>query len=191
MKAKVPSLALAAVALLLPGCQSRTDKTDGGGVLLSITGPATVPFGVSVSRALQPTPENGVGGGFVTISDLTITSVVKDPTGATSALMDVEIHSYEVTFARADSGSREPPGLVRGFFASVPVGGTANIENLPILTANQLAQPPLRDLVDQGADGETGSEVIVIDLTLRFFGRTLSGKAVETAPANFTIDFTQ
>lgn len=172
-----------ALALALFACESRTDKTDGGGVLLSISDFDQVPVSVSVSGATDA--------GEVPISLLVIQSVAKDPDGTTSALMDVEIQSYEVTFSRADSGTRLPQKLVRGIFGTVPVNGTTEFENLPILTLDQLTQQPLRDLARRGVDGETGSDLVVLNLALRFFGRTLSGDPVQTAPANLTIDFRQ
>lgn len=172
-----------ALALALFACEARTDKTDGGGVLLSVTDFDEAPVSVSVSGATDA--------GGVTISQLVLQSVAKDPDGTTSALMDVEIQSYEVTFSRADSGTRLPPKLVRGIFGTVPVNGTTEFENLPILTFDQLTQQPLRDLARRGVDGETGSDLVVLNLALRFFGRTLSGDPVQTTPANLTIDFRQ
>lgn len=174
---------LGALALALLACEARTDKTDGGGVLLSISDYDQVPVTVSVSGATDA--------GGVTIPQLVIQSIAKDPAGTTGPLMDVEIRSYEVTFSRADSGTRLPPKLVRGLAGTVPVNGTTDFENLPILTLDQLTQQPLRDLARRGVDSETGSDLVVLNLALRFFGRTLSGDPVQTTPANLTIDFRQ
>ncbi|HUP21738.1 MAG TPA: hypothetical protein VNB06_02210 [Thermoanaerobaculia bacterium] len=182
-------MAGAVVALLsslaLLGCESRTDKVDGGGVLLSITDFTGLPAQVSMDAASL------VGG--VQIGTLTVQSVVKNPSGGTSALMNVEIDSYEVVFSRADTGTRLPPPLVRHVFGVVPVNGSDTILNLPILTIQQLASPPLSDLmtVNGGLDLETGGRTILLNLSLRIFGRTLSGNEVDTAPARFTIEFTR
>ena len=48
----------------------------------------------------------------------------------------------------------------------------------------------LEDLLfaNGGFDQETGSRTISLNARLRFFGRTLSGKAVESGPAYFTLD---
>ena len=172
------------LAASLFACETRTDQADGGGVLLSVTDFDGLPIQVGVNAA-------ALSGGFVQIEDLTLQSVVKDPTGSSSALMDVEIRSYEVTFTRADSGTRIPPTLVRGLFGTAPAGGSFNITGLPVMTIEQLANPPLSDLLIQNGarDQETGSNIIIINLFLRFFGRTLSGDAVESAPAAFTIEF--
>jgi hypothetical protein len=66
-------------------------------------------------------------------------------------------------------------------------------ENLEILTIQQLASPPLSDLLtaNGGLDLETGGRTILLNFALRFFGRTLSGDEVDTAPARFTIEFTR
>ena len=57
---------------------------------------------------------------------------------------------------------------------------------------DQYQTVPLSDLqFSQGAvDSETGDDRIQLNFNVRFFGRTLSGDAVETAPALFTVEFT-
>ncbi len=173
-------LALALV-LALPACDSRTEKTDGGGVLLSIEDFDGLPIVVSVNST----------GSLVIIEEVTVANVAKDPTGATSSLMNVEIHSYEVTFTRADRGTRVPTPLVRGIFGVAPVNGVFVLEGAPIMTLDQLDRLPLSDLLFEngGRDTETGETRIVLNCRIRFFGRTLSGDEVESAPGTFTIDF--
>ena len=63
--------------------------------------------------------------------------------------------------------------------------------NVPFLFSDQVLSPPLRDLRDFGVDRETGTTVVVLDVSIRFFGETLSGDDVATEPARFTIDVTQ
>lgn len=166
------------------GCEGRTDRTDGGGVLLSISDFDGLPIGVSVNSAASV--------GFVQIDEVVVQNIPKDPTGTTSDLMNVEIVSYEVVFTRADNGTRLPTRYTRGLFGVVPVAGTFTVENLPVMSNDQLTSVPLSDLlfVNGGFDKETGRTKIVLNLALRFFGRTLSGKAVQTEPARFTIEFT-
>lgn len=170
--------ALASLALVAWGCQSRTDETDGGGVLLSISDFDGLPIVVSASGS----------GELVQIGQITVTNVAKDPNGSTSDLMNVEIDSYEVTFTRADRGTRTPPRLVNYIFGVAPVNGTYVLENGPCMRADQFRNVPIKDLVDFGIDTETGSDVIRLTVGIRFFGRTLSGKAVDSAPAYFTLD---
>lgn len=174
-------LLFAALAVGLLACEAKTDKSGSGGVRLSVSDFDGLPVQISVTVATSV--------GMVQIEDLEVVSVVTDPTGTSSALMDVEIQSYEVIYTRADSGSRLPPKLTRGLFGTVPAGGTMDIEGLPILTLDQLTHEPLRDLSRVGFDTETGSDIISLNCHLTFFGRTLSGDAVQTTPAKFTVDF--
>ena len=121
-----------------------------------------------------------------------MTNTPKDPNGTTSALMNVEISSYEVTFTRGDAGTRIPVSYVRGIFGQAPVNGTYQLDNAPIMGSDQFLNPPLSDLLfENGAvDSETGLPRITLNLRLRFFGRTLSGDEVSTQAAPFTIEFT-
>ena len=184
MKTTMRLFLAAAITLSLIGCETRTDRVDSGGVILSISDFDGLPIGVSVNAAAAT--------GFVQLGEVTITNVIKDPNGVGSELMNVEIQSYEVIFTRADNGTRVPPLLVRGIFGAAPVGGTLVIDGLPIVDEAQLLATPLSDLLFQngGFDKETGSTNIKLNLFLRFFGRTLSGDEVETDPAALTIDFT-
>ncbi|REJ84001.1 MAG: hypothetical protein DWQ36_00170 [Acidobacteria bacterium] len=172
------------LGLGLGACESRTDKTDGGGVLLSVSDFDGLPVQVGVNNAVA-------AGGLVQIEEITIQNIAKDPFGSTSQLMNVEMDSYEVTFTRADGGSRVPPSLVRDIFGVAPVNGTETYENLPVMSLEQLDTEPLSDLqfINGGFDRETGDQTILLNFRLRFFGRTLSGDAVQTEPIGFTIEF--
>lgn len=172
------------LALGLGGCESRTDQVDGGGVLLSVSDYDGVPITVSVNSAV-------LNGGIVQIEEITIQNIAKNPTAPTSELMNVELQSYEVVFTRLDGGTRVPPPYVRGIFGVVPVNGTAQYENWPIMGFEQLTNLPLSNLLVEngGVDSETGLNVITLNVRMRYFGRTLSGDAVDTAPINFSLQF--
>jgi hypothetical protein len=179
---KASSLAcLVALILIAGSCRSRTDRTAGGVVLTfgNITG---IPSIVSVGTTAG-------GTGLVSIGTFNLLSVVKDPTGVTSPLENVEITSYQVVYKRRDSGTRLPPTLVQAFALEVPVNGTGNITNLPILRLDQLLNPPLSDLAKFGHDTETGTQVIVIDCEITFFGQTLSGDAIASPAAGVSLEF--
>ena len=179
----VPVLVLVLCALGLSGCEDRTDKSEGS-VLLSISDFDGLPTQVSVNAA--------DAAGLVTVGEITIQNIAKDPGSPTSSLMNVEISSFEVIFTRADTGTRLPPPLVRQIFGVAPVNGTIVYENLEILTSAQLDVPPLSNLLFEngGFDEETGAQVVSLNIRLRFFGRTLSGDEVETGPFDaFTVDF--
>ena len=176
MKRTVTLLFLAVLVLALGSCQSRTDRSEGS-VLLSVTDFNGLPLQVSVG-----------GGGPTQIESITVQNFAKDPNGTVSDLQSVEMRSYEVRFSRRDTGTRLPPPMVRSLFSLVPVNGTTVFENLPFLSLDQLANPPLSDLATNGADRETGSQVIVLNVTMRFFGRTIAGDDIASDPASFTIE---
>lgn len=173
-------LALALVPALLAGCSARVDETESG-VILSVTDFDGRPTRVSVNAA----------GGLVSIGEITIENIPKDPNGTTSDLMNVEMQSYEVVYTRVDTGTRVPTPLVRSTFGVVPVDGQIVYENLPLLIGEQLDNPPLEDLLvsNGGIDSETGGRTITLELRLTFFGRTLTGDNVATAPVRFDIEF--
>lgn len=176
-------LAIALLGLVPVGCSSsRTDKADTGGVLLSISDFDGLPVQSSVTAARAV--------GLISIGQLTVENLPLDPNGLTSDLMNVEIESYEVTYTRGDTGTRVPTPLVRGLFGVAPVGGTFQVDGLPVMSLEQLLNLPLSDLADLGVDPETGGNTILLNFSLRIFGRTLGGDAVSTAPARFTIEFT-
>jgi hypothetical protein len=169
-------LLLIVPVLAAASCRSRTDRSEGT-VLLSVSDFNGLPFAVSVSD--QPP---------FTIEQITLRNTAKDPAGSTTALQDVELRSYEVVFRRRDTGTRVPPPAVQGVFGIVPVNGTTDLVNIPFMFSDQVLSQPLRDLRDFGIDRETGTAVVVLDVAMRFFGRTLSGDEVATEPAVFTIE---
>src|SRR6187455_96410 len=130
------TLALSCFALALAGCESRTDKVDGGGVLLSLSDFDGLPIIISASGDCC---QVGVG-------TMTLTSIAKNPDAPTSSLMNVEIQSYEVTYTREDTGNRVPPKLVQSIFGVVPVGGTSTLDNYPVLREDQFNNQPFLDL---------------------------------------------
>ncbi|MEM7355852.1 MAG: hypothetical protein AAF657_33860 [Acidobacteriota bacterium] len=178
MRARI-SILLPIVALLLLGCEERTDETDSGGVLLEVEFTNTV-----LSAGVEESE-------MVLIPTIVISSIAADPNASTSSLMDVQMRTLEVTFSRADSGSRIPPPFLFNIIGTVPVGGSLTLNNFPIMSAEQTRVPPLSDLliINGGFDQETGSTVIRIDVTFRAFGTTLTGTSVATQPRTQTIEF--
>jgi hypothetical protein len=160
----------------LAGCRERTDRREGT-VVLSISDFDGLPLVLSASDPI------------VQVDEIILRNIAKDPTGTTSDLQSIELRSYEVRFVRRDTGRTVPPPLVQGIFGLVPVGGNTTLNNLPVLMADQLLNPPLRDLARTGVDPETGSSVVLLDAYMRFFGRTLSGDDIVSDPARFTLEF--
>jgi hypothetical protein len=170
---------LLVAALAVASCQSRAERSSGA-VLLEITTIGTVPVSVSVTSS------------SVQLPTIVLQNFPKDPTnlGFGDHLQDIELRSYEVTYRRRDTGTRVPPALVARVAGNVPVSGTDTVSNLPFFTSDQLLSPPLSDLAKFGRDTETGSVVIVLDVSIRFFGRTISGDDVASQTSTFTIEVT-
>lgn len=165
---------LVVLALALGSCSGEVDRSEGS-VLLSVSAFNGLPQTVSVA------------GGPTTIDQVTLSNFAKDPNGTTSDLQSIELRAYEVRYARRDTGTRVPAPFVQSIFSLIPANGTLVVGDLQFLTPDQLRNPPLSDLTTNGVDRETGSEVIVLNVSLRFFGRTLSGDDITSAPASFTV----
>jgi hypothetical protein len=171
-------LRLAALSLLVlagMSCNSRTDRSEGS-VLLTVSTFDQVPVTVSVT------------GGPTQLGSITLRSVALDPTGTTSSLQDIQMRSYEVRYARRDTGTRLPQPLVESLFGNVAVNATTVFNNLVFLRTAQLSSPPLSDLANFGTDQQTGSRIIPLRITLRFFGRTLSGTDIVSDPVSFDVE---
>jgi hypothetical protein len=173
-------LGLAALATL-PGCESRTDRSEGG-VILSVSDFDELPISASVN-ANQ----------FLQVGQITIQNLPTNPGAGTSSLMNVEMRTYEVVYSRVDVGTRVPTPFVRSIFGTAPVNGNVTYDNLPVAGSEQFSTAPLSDLLflNGGIDRETGRNVIILKLQIRFFGRTLTGDEVATEPIRFDVEFTQ
>jgi hypothetical protein len=171
---------LIALTLAVTSCRSRTDKSEGS-VILSVTHFNGLPTSVSATT------------GPFSIDQVTLRNIFKDPSVQSPtghALEGIELRSYEITYRRRDSGTRTPPPSVQGIFGLVEPGGTLDLFNLPFMTSNQTGNQPLKDLINFGRDIETGTTVITLDVTMRFFGRTIAGDDIVSEPSTFTIEVT-
>jgi hypothetical protein len=180
------SALLGVLMVAVLSCEARTDRTDTGGVLLSVSDFDGLPIAFNVSNSCEFTSLC-----FVQVESLTVRSTVVNSGAPQSDLMDVEIKSYQVTYRRLDNGTRVPRPLTEGQFGIVPAGGTMTIDNLVLAGPEQLLNTPLSDLllVNGGFDKETGSPVIKLEMAITFFGKTLSGDDVATEPAKFAVSF--
>ncbi len=181
-------LILLVVAVVWLGCDERTEQTDSGGVLLEVEFEADdVPFRYSVNGDVLAFQAAVAG-------TLSITSIVPNiEVTDTSSLMDVELEGVEFTYTRVDRGTRVPPPFFFNLLGTVPVGGTLSYNGMPILSIEQISNPPVSDLLFEngGFDKETGETVIVMNVWVRAYGRTLSGREVQSVPRPHTIEFTQ
>lgn len=171
---------LIVMMLAVTSCRSRTDRSEGT-VVLSVTDFDKLPVSVSAST------------GPFQIGQVTLKSFFKDPSVMDAMghqLEGIELQRYEITYRRLDKGTRTPPPSVQGIFGLVAPLGTVQLDNLVFMTTDQTLNQPLKDLITLGRDSETGTTVITLDVTLRFFGRTISGDDIASEPATFTIEVT-
>ena len=172
-------IAVALPAALLFGCADPIEDVDSGGVILEVE------FDNSIFRV-------GVNDqDLVTLDTVTIDSIAVQQGGTTSQLMDVRLRTIEITYSRSDTGTRVPPPFVYQLTGSIPVDGTLTFNNLPIMTVEQIQNPPLSDLLfENGAiDRETGAQIIKLNVTIRVFGVTLGGTDVASTPVTQTFEF--
>jgi hypothetical protein len=176
----LPFLLIALTLVAFTSCRSRTDKSEGS-VVLSVTHFNGLPVSVSATN------------GPFQIDQITLSNFFKDPSVNSPTghdLEGIELRNYEITYARRDKGTRVPPPSVQAIFGLVPPQGTLDLFNLPFMTTDQTHNPPIQDLLTTGHDTETGTTVITLDVSLRFFGRTISGDDIASEPAKFTIEVT-
>jgi len=173
-------LIAAALLLAVAGCRGRTDRTDSGGVLLSASfSGAPTQFVTSTTTVLPVIPTT------------TIQNIVADPTAISSSLENVEMRTYQVVYTRADTGTRVPPPFVAPLSGIVPVNGSLTITGLNLMSNAQFGNPPISDIDQFGVDRETGSVVVELNVSITFFGRTLSGREVASAPTGFRMEVIQ
>ena len=186
MKVTKSLIPVVGLLLLLSACDERTEKTDGSGVILSISDFDGVPVQVSVN-------DTRAEGGLLQLDSITVQSILKSLDARTSDLQNIEMSSYEVRFSRGDGGVNLPPPLVNRVFGVTPAGGDNTYENLPILTMDQLEARPLVDyfLENGGFDRETGRSSTTLNFHIQFFGRSIEGEAVTSNVASFSVKFVQ
>jgi hypothetical protein len=125
------------------------------------------------------------------LASVVVSNHAKSPASATSNFMDVVLEDYVVSWTRVDGGKTASPSERFTAFGTVPINGQSNLQNFPFMTPNDLQQPPLNQLFpfNGGIDRETNSTEIRQAMTVVFHGHTVSGQAVTSTPAVFSLFF--
>ena len=180
---KILNVALAGILMFgLLACEQRTDRTDGGGVLLTFgqidwSAIYSVSASVAGGGAHDRDRDAGLGGqGPQRRNQLA--------DGRRAAVVRGQLPARRHRHPGAAGPGQDLPGVI-------PVNGTATISGMFFMLDGQLENPPLSDLlaVNGGIDRETGAESILLDVSIVFFGRTLSGDEVQSAPLRKTVQF--
>lgn len=114
----------------MAGCADQ-DETDTGGVTLQVEF-VNAPFRVGVNDT-----------DTFAIPQIDIDNLQVNTDAASSNLMNVALDLYEVTFTRADSGTRVPPPYVFRLSGVVPINGTVTLQNFLVMSVDQFRSPPL------------------------------------------------
>jgi len=104
---------------------------------------------------------------------------------------DVTINNYTVSYRRTDGGTRVPPPESFGGGILVPSGGTATLQNYPVMYASAVQGSPFDQLLpfNGGVDQETGKSEIDMAFDITFFGETASGARVQSQTASGILIF--
>ncbi len=179
MKRKI-ALALVALAAFAMACTNKQGETE-------------APVFITVNLENQP--------GFVDVSvaapvqldSIVLESHLKraDDTDP-NHFADVTIENYVVTFRRTDGGTIVPPPQNFGGGPLLPSGGTATLNNYPIMYASTVQGPPMDELLpfNGGIDRQTGRTEIDMAFDITFFGHTVSGMRVQSETASGLLIFT-
>ena len=180
---------LAGLFLMAAGCGTSGGLQDTSApvilIVSSLSGSNT-PFG-DVLTTGGTLPEDTASVSFI--------ARMKSPSDVTQpALQEILLERYEVTFSRTDGGSVLPPGFRRAMSAKVrvtPHGSpteTVTAASLVLVPSTHKNQPPLSHLIQPGFEPVTGFVNIQATATVRFFGHTIAGDAVQ-AEASIGINF--
>ncbi len=155
-------------------------------------GESEAPVFITVDLEDQPAFINIANVVPIQVDTIVLTSSLKDPDAEDpQGFADTQINSYTVTFTRTDGGTTVPPAQTFGAGILVPSGGEATLSNFPIMYAAALQQSPMDQLLpfNSGIDRETGRDEIDMTFNLTFFGRTVSGKRVQSQTASGILIF--
>ena len=173
---------LMTAAVFAPGCTNKQGETE-------------APVFITTSLTTQPGFVNVGIVAPVQIPIIALASHLKnvqqtDPQGFAT----VTLESYTVHFRRTDGGTRVPPDQSLPVGVILPSGGSASLNNFPVLPASQIQLSPFDQLLpfNGGFDRETGKAEIDTAFDITFFGHTVAGQRVqsETASGPLLFSFT-
>ncbi len=163
------AFALVLAFLALPGCSTNNQGDD------------AVPLYLTVDFTLLPAVKHVSDGSLLQFSTVTIKSVMKSPTAATSSMLDTRLDDYVIVWSRLDQGTKVPKTETFAGNVMIPVGGTSTLSNYPFMSISALSLSPLDQLFpyNGGIDRETGSSEIRCAGTVTFRGHTMAGQPVQ------------
>jgi hypothetical protein len=157
-------------------------------------GTSESPVTITVDMHEQPGFISVSAGQAVQIQTIELQSRLKnanasDPQGFAT----VQLSYYTVTYSRHDGGTRVPAPENFAVGGVLPAGGTATLNNYPVMLASATQQSPFDQLLpfNGGIDRETGLNEIEIFFSVTFFGTTVSGQRAQSETATSILIFQQ
>lgn len=118
-------------------------------------------------------------------------SKAKNPLARLTSLDDALLEKIEVIWKRVDGGTINPKPFTLYWTVTIPAGGTATLNNVPLMRAEQLLEMPFLQLLPEngGIDKETGNNFIICEGQIYFYCRTVQGCDIVAGPMNVTFEF--
>jgi hypothetical protein len=179
MKRTSIAIALAVIAAV-PACTNKQGETE-------------APVFITVNIQLQPGFVDVGAPAPVQIQTIVLSSHLKNATASDpQGFATTNIEGYTVHFRRTDGGTRVPPDQTFGAGVTVEAGGTATLNNFPVLPVSAIQASPFDQLLpfNGGVDRETGKTEIQMAFDLTFFGHTVAGQRVLSETASGLLLFT-
>lgn len=133
-----------------------------------------------------------VAGSFVpTMKTINLYSKPKNPSAPLSNLSDAQLDKMVTYWKRIDGGTIAPKEFTLHWTVVIPAGGSATLNNVPLMANEQLLEMPFLQLFPEngGRDPETGNLVIVCQAETYFYCHTVQGCDIIAGPMYTTFEF--
>lgn len=182
-KSILPLVLLGAAALAAVRCGNNVQGSDATPVYMEVN--------IGGSGGVLPLFKNVNDNTPLQFTSVVVSAKMKNPAAATTSFMDVLLEDYVVSWTRIDGGKTASPTERFTANGTIPINGLTNLQNYPFMNPGPLQQPPLNQLFpfNGGIDRETNSTEIRQAMTVIFYGHTVSGQAVTSTPAVFSLGF--
>jgi hypothetical protein len=183
MKRTISRALLLTIAAALPfvaGCTNKQGETESPVFLttdLATSAGQSLTFNIATGAPLQ-------------LTTMVVTSHGKSPTVTDpQGFQTVQLTSYVVHFTRLDGGTKVPADETFAVGGTIPLNGSITLNNYPVITPAASQQSPFDQLLpfNGGIDQETGQPLIHLGLTITFYGETVAGTRVSSAPVTMGI----
>lgn len=131
------------------------------------------------------------GGTVPTMKTINLYSEGKNPSASLSNLNDAQLDKIVTYWERIDGGTIAPKPFTLHWSLVIPAGGSATLNNVPLMANEQLSEMPFLQLLPEngGRDPETGNLIIVCRAKTYFYCHTVQGCDIKPIPMYTTFEF--